>query len=128
MPHLRSLPHDAVLLDVFKRYPDTALPLLEYHQALMRGDSPLTVAQRELIAALVSSLNGCGYCHGVHAATARVFGVADGVLEALVHDVDTAPVNDRLRPLLRFVRKLTMTPARVTRSTIRSACVRCSTS
>jgi len=72
MAYLPSLPGDAVvLLDVFRAYPDTARPLLDYHQALLRGPSPLSVAERELIAAFMSGLNACGYCHGVHTATAQ---------------------------------------------------------
>jgi hypothetical protein len=51
MAYLPSVPGDAVLLDVFRAYPDTARPLLDYHQALLRGPSPLSVAERELIAA-----------------------------------------------------------------------------
>ncbi len=70
MTFLPSLPDDAVLLDVFRAFPQTARPLLEYHQALLRGPSPLSVAERELIAAFVSGLNACRYCHGVHTATA----------------------------------------------------------
>ncbi|MGH4017277.1 MAG: hypothetical protein ACRDSL_25785 [Pseudonocardiaceae bacterium] len=65
MTHLPSLPENATLLDVFRAYPDTARPLLDYHQVLLRGPSPLTVAERELIAAYVSGLNVCGYCHGI---------------------------------------------------------------
>ncbi|MGH3811345.1 MAG: carboxymuconolactone decarboxylase family protein [Pseudonocardiaceae bacterium] len=113
MAHLPSLPERAVLLDVFRAYPDTARPLLDYHEALMRGDSPLTVAERELIAAFVSALNACSYCHGVHQATARRFGVAEGILEGLLEDVETAAVEERLRPLLSYVAKLTVEPSRV---------------
>ena len=40
MTYLPSLPEGAVLLDVFRAYPETARPLLDYHQALMRGSSP----------------------------------------------------------------------------------------
>lgn len=113
MAHLPALPEHAVLLDVFRAYPEVAGPLLDYHEVLMRGDSALTVAERELIAAFVSALNACGYCHGVHHATARRFGVAEGVLEGLVEDVDTASVEERLKPLLRFVAKLTAEPSRI---------------
>jgi uncharacterized peroxidase-related enzyme len=81
---------------------------------LLRGPSPLPVAERELIAAYVSGLNACGYCHGVHAATARAFGVSEGTLAALLADVDSAPVAGRLKPLLEYARKLTVTPAKVT--------------
>ena len=66
---------------VFRRFPHTLPPLLEYHDRLLRDPSPLTVAERELIAAYVSGLNACTYC------------------------------DPRLKPLLAYVRKLTLTPA-----------------
>lgn len=113
MSHLPSLGEDAVLVDVFRRFPDTAGPLLDYHQVLLRGPSPLTVAQRELIAAYVSALNACQYCAGVHTATAAAFGVDEDLVTALVADVDTAPVEESMRPVLGLVRTLTLTPARV---------------
>lgn len=114
MTYLPSLPTDAVLLDVFRAYPQAARPLLDYHQVLLRGPSPFTLAERELIAAYVSGLNACHYCHGVHSATAQQFGIAEGTLAALLSDVDSAPVDDRIRPVLRYVRKLTLTPSRMT--------------
>ena len=116
MPHLKSLPPDAALLDVFRTFPRTSLPLLDYHEALLRGPSPLTIAERELIAAYVSSLNACDYCAGVHEATAVAFGVEPKLLDRLMHDLDTSPVAPRLKPLLRFVQKLTRRPARMTRA------------
>src|SRR5690349_7984961 len=78
MTYLPSVPDDAVLLDVFRAYPEIYRPLLDYHQALLRGPSPLSIAERELIAAYVSGLNACRYCHGVHQATAQAFGIGDG--------------------------------------------------
>jgi uncharacterized peroxidase-related enzyme len=114
MTYLPSLPHDAVLLDVFRAYPGTSRPLMEYHEALLRGPSPLTVAQRELIAAYVSGLNACRYCHGVHTATAEAFGIPDGTLSALLDDIGAAPVAERMKQLLRYVGKLTLTPAKIT--------------
>ncbi|GAA4213884.1 carboxymuconolactone decarboxylase family protein [Actinocatenispora rupis] len=114
MTFLPSLPPDAVLLDLFRAYPETAGPLVDHHRALLRGPSAFTVGERELIAAYVSGLNDCAYCHGVHDATARAFGVPDGLLAALLTDPDRAPVADELRPVLAYVRVLTLTPARVT--------------
>jgi uncharacterized peroxidase-related enzyme len=114
VPYLKSLPDDAVLLQVFRAYPDTARPLLDYHELVMRGPSPFTVAERELIAAYVSGVNECGYCHGVHTATAEAFGIPEGLLEALLADLDTAPVDEKIRAVLRYVGKLTTAPARLT--------------
>ncbi len=113
MTHLPSLPPDARLLDVFRRFPDAARPLLDYHQVVMRGASSLSVAERELIAAYVSGLNSCDYCFGVHQATSHAFGVDEGRLTALLEDLDAADVEDRMRPLLSYVTVLTRTPDRV---------------
>ena len=116
MSYLSSLPDDAVLMDVFKRYPETSRPLLDYHEVVMRGPSPFSVAERELIAAYVSGVNSCAYCQGVHTATAEACGVAAGAVPAAVADLDTSPVPENLRPVLRYVGKLTRTPAAISRA------------
>ncbi|GAB3463453.1 carboxymuconolactone decarboxylase family protein [Actinophytocola sediminis] len=114
MSYLSSLPDDAVLMDVFKLYPETSRPLLDYHEVVMRGPSPFTVAERELIAAYVSGVNSCGYCHGVHTATAEACGIAKGAVPAAVVDLDSAPIAANMRPVLRYVDKLTRTPSAIT--------------
>lgn len=114
MPFLSGLPAESTLLAVLARTPAAAAALLDYHEAVMRGESELTAGERETIAAYVSGLNACEYCHGVHEATARAFGLSPGVLDALLGDVDAAPVGARLKPLLRYARKLTLQPARMT--------------
>jgi len=113
MSFLRSLPTTATLRDVFKAFPHAARPLIEYHEQLMRGPSPLSVAERELIAAYVSGLNACSYCHGIHSATAEALGVECGLPAGLLRDSDHAPVGERLKPLLYYVRQLTLAPGRV---------------
>lgn len=107
------MPADAGLLSVFNLHPATALPLLDYHEALLRGASPLSVGERELIAAFVSALNACSYCHGVHAATAASFGIDETTIAMLLADLDTATIDERLKPLFRYVKKLTLTPSRM---------------
>jgi hypothetical protein len=62
MPYFTSLKSNAKVPDVMARFPNTTRPLVEYHEALLRGeDSPFTTAQRETMAAYVSGLNHCGY-------------------------------------------------------------------
>lgn len=114
MPYFKSLPADARLLDVFKQYPRLFEPLIEYHQRLLREDSPFSVAERELLAAFVSAVNACRYCAGVHEATARRFGVDERVLAQLLDDPASAPVPQRMKPVFRYVRKLTESPSRMT--------------
>jgi uncharacterized peroxidase-related enzyme len=110
----RRLPEQPELADVFRAYPIGARELLAYHDALLRGDSPLSVAERELIAAFVSGLNACAFCLGAHRIIAATFGIAESTVEALLADVGQAPVDERLKPLLRYVAKLTAAPATAT--------------
>lgn len=71
MPVFPSIEGEPGLDKVFRRFPHTVMPLLEYHDRLLRDPSPLTVAERELIAAYVSGINSCTYCHGAHVVAAR---------------------------------------------------------
>lgn len=107
MPHLPSLPASATLLDVFRKFPETCKPLIEFHEALLRGPSPFSEAERELIAAFVSTLNGCRYCRGVHVATAERLGIEKGMVARLVEQEDLSEAPARMRPVLSLARKLT---------------------
>ncbi|MBP2181099.1 putative peroxidase-related enzyme [Amycolatopsis magusensis] len=80
----------------------------------MRAPSPFSAGERELIAAYVSGLNNCDYCHGVHTVTAEQFGVPEGLLTAALSDLDNSPVDARMKPVLHYVGKLTRTPSRMT--------------
>lgn len=91
----------------------TARPLVEFHEALLRGDSPLEIGERELIAAFVSATNACAYCEGAHAAAAANFGVAPDLVEHLLRDLYNAPISDAMKPVLQFARKLTLTPSHI---------------
>lgn len=113
MAHLRSLPEDATLRDVFATYPEQMLHLNGFAEAVMRGPCQLSEGERELIAAYVSGLNACTYCLGVHAATAGAFGVEEDLFAVLLDSVEAAPVAERLKPILRYVKKLTESPSRM---------------
>jgi uncharacterized peroxidase-related enzyme len=114
MALLRSLPENATLADLRRTYADLLEKLRPYGQRLMRGPSPLTPGQRELIAAFVSGVNSCRYCQGAHSLVARAFGVDEAVLATSLDNADVAPIDARLKPILRYVRKLTETPSRMT--------------
>lgn len=112
--YLKSLPPDSRLLQVFQAFPDTVRPLLDFHELVLRGSSVFTPGERELLAAYVSGVNDCGYCHGIHTVTAEAFGVPVGLLKAALTDLDSAPVDDKLKPVLRYLGKLTLTPSKIT--------------
>lgn len=113
MSHIPSIGPHANLIDVFKRFADTSKPLIEFHEVLLRGPSPFSEAERELIAAYVSGLNRCRYCHGVHTATAEHLGVEAGVIGQLLTEAGLAAIPEKMRPVLRLARKLTAEPAGV---------------
>ena len=79
--------------------PETARPLGELAETLLRGDSTLSRGERELIAAYVSRLNECEYCASSHGATAAVQlpGGAAQVRDVLA---GAGAVSDKLRALL----------------------------
>jgi uncharacterized peroxidase-related enzyme len=110
------------ILGLLRFRPTTAKPLMELAEVLMRGESPLSRGERELIAAQVSQLNGCQFCynaHGTHAAL-QLDGGWDAV-DAIATDLDGAPVSDRLRALLRIAVAVTAGGKRVTPELVKSA-------
>jgi uncharacterized peroxidase-related enzyme len=113
MTYFPSLPDDAGVRHILALNPQAGRALLDFHTAVLRQDTALTAAHKELIAAFVSGLNACAYCHGVHRQTALAFGVDADLIEQLVADFDAAPVDAKLRPLLAYARKLTLTPAKM---------------
>lgn len=113
MPFLPSLPDPAHLKDLYARFPRNVRPLMEYTDGLLRSEGDLSVGERELIATYVSALNACTFCTGAHRAYAEVFGIDGALIDALIEDVETAPVDEKLRPVLAYVAKLNTLPSRL---------------
>lgn len=113
MSFFSSLNADAGVRDILRMNRPAGRALIAFHEAVMRQPSPLTPAERELIAAFVSSLNSCRYCYGVHARVTTALGLDEGLIAAIVEDPETASVPAKLRPILKFAGKLTLTPARM---------------
>lgn len=110
MPFFKGLPPDAGVRDIVQMNKPVGRALIALHEALLRGDSPLSRAQHELIAAYVSGLNECQYCFGVHSETAKAFGVPEENLRELLFAPDNVQMEARMRPLLEYVRRLTLSP------------------
>src|SRR5690625_6469711 len=56
------------IVGLFKYSPETAKPMSELAEVLLRGPSTLTTAEREMIASWVSYQNECHFCHTSHGA------------------------------------------------------------
>ncbi|QIP15449.1 peroxidase-related enzyme [Spirosoma aureum] len=101
MPHIQ-LPEGIPGIRSLVMYrPDTGKSLYELAQTLLRGDSPLSQAERELIATYVSARNNCNFCTQSHAAAARaLFGPDREVVDFVLDEYKTAPISDKLKALL----------------------------
>ena len=100
---------------------DTAAPIRELTQVLLRGPSTLTEGERELIASLVSHRNACRFCTTAHtAAAALLLGESDTV-EAVKRDPECAPVSPKMRALLRIAAKVQESGRAVTADDVAAA-------
>jgi uncharacterized peroxidase-related enzyme len=87
--------------------PETGKPLYDLAQVLLRGPSPLTPAERELIAAHVSALNDCTFCMSSHAAAARVlFGDQREIVDCVITNRPHEQLSDKMRALLQIAGKV----------------------
>jgi len=117
MPFLPSIAAEDKVPHVLAKFQNgTQIPLLEFHQALLRGDSPFSVKERELMAAYVSGVNACRYCYGAHSAVAKLYGVPEKLMVDLIDDPAQAEVDAKLRPVFAYIRKLTLTPTSMTQA------------
>lgn len=114
MPFFPSWPadvaEDAIHRFIFAMSPAVFAPWLKVEGEVMRGPSAFTPGERELMGGFCSRLNECTVCASTHGEAAVLLGIERGVLDALVEDIDTAPVRDELKPVFRYLRKLTLTP------------------
>lgn len=98
---------------MFRAYPELARPLHEFAHRLLRGPSPFTEGEREVLAAYVSRLTHCAFCEASHTAVAALYGYDRTIIEQLAQDLTHANIAERLKPVFRYVRRLTLAPARV---------------
>ena len=66
MPHITLNDDVPGILSLFEFRPETARPLSELAEVLLRSPSSLSRGDRELIASFVSHLNGCVFCTASH--------------------------------------------------------------
>jgi uncharacterized peroxidase-related enzyme len=109
----KSLPPGSNVGDIFKLKPDARRAQGELGRVIMRGDSALSPAERETIAAYVSHLNKCDYCYGGHSQLAQNLGADAAIFETIADDVEVLQVDEKLKPILRFAKKLTLEPNRI---------------
>jgi uncharacterized peroxidase-related enzyme len=128
VPEERSLPEEVLELqrpsreklgfvpNVLRNFALRPLHLLrwnDHYEELMKGDSGLSKAEREMIAVVVSVANACRYCIAAHSAALRKLTRDPSLADAIAADHTTAPVEPRVRAMLDYARKLTLDPTRM---------------
>ena len=99
--------------------PDTGKYLYDLVQVLLRDPSPLTAAERELIAAHVSARNNCGFCRDSHAAAAReLYGEQRALVDCVINEVSDASISNKMKALLTIAGKVQQSGKSVTAENI----------
>jgi uncharacterized peroxidase-related enzyme len=100
MPHIPLPEHLPTGLLEYRL--DTALPIRDLTQILLRGESTLTQGERELIATYVSSQNECVFCQTIHGAVASAYlGDEDwSFVNAVKEDYEQTPLTNKMKALL----------------------------
>jgi uncharacterized peroxidase-related enzyme len=81
--------------------PETAKPLNELAEVLLRSENSLTRGERELIATYVSSLNDCFFCQNAHGGIAQHYLHCDtNYIDEIKKDFEKTTISDKLKALL----------------------------
>ena len=110
------------IIGLMQYRPETAKPLSELAEILLRGPSTLTSAERELIASYVSHQNECHFCHSSHGAAAahHLDGDLD-LLDEIKNGFKNRDISPKLRALLSIAKKVQINGNRVTEDHIENA-------
>jgi uncharacterized peroxidase-related enzyme len=83
--------------------PETAKPLNELAEILLRSANSLTRGERELIASYVSYLNECNFCHNVHGGIAQYYLKCDSdFINNVKSDFLQTELSEKMKSLLKI--------------------------
>jgi len=121
MPYIPLEEHLPGITGLLEYRKDSGQPIRELTQILMRGNSTLTEAERELIASVVSSGNQCTFCSTAHTATADLLIGNHETSQKVKQDIATAPVSEKMKALLTIASLTRESGKRVTAEVIDKA-------
>lgn len=121
MPHIPLESHLPGITGLLEYRKDSAAPIRELTQILLRGESTLTEGERELIASLVSSRNECKFCTTAHTAAADILLGESQTCEMVKQDFETAPVSEKMKALLDIAASVQENGKKVTESKVERA-------
>jgi uncharacterized peroxidase-related enzyme len=107
MPHIALPDNLPGIRSAMAFRPETAKPLNELVEVLLRGPGTLSPGERELIATYVSSLNDCYYCQTIHGAIAAAHLNGDeDLVKRVKADFQHADISEKLKALLVIAAKV----------------------
>lgn len=121
MPHIPLPDHLPGITGLLEYRLDTALPIRELTQILLRGESTLTPGERELIATLVSSRNQTRFCTAAHTKAADLLLGEDETAGRVKQDYETAPVSEKMKALLAIAARAQTSGKEVTPEAVERA-------
>lgn len=90
--------------------PPTIPAHMDLYMKIMFSRSPLSRAEREMMAVVVSVTNGCEYCREHHLEALKHFWPENRSAAVSRLDAYAAGLDDRLKALFEYARALTVTP------------------
>ena len=129
VPELKDLPEDLRnrILDVqakagfvpnvflgFSHRPEEARAFFAWHDALLlKEDSGLSKAEREMIIVATSGANHCLYCVVAHGAILRLYAKQPQIADQLATNYLKADISERQRAMLAFALKVSFDSANI---------------
>lgn len=121
MPHIPLEEHLPGITGLLEYRKDSAQPIRELTQFLLRGPSTLTEGERELIATVVSHGNECKFCTTAHAAAAdKLLGECE-TSQAIRKDIESASLGEKMKALLVIASQVQKSGKNVTTQSVQRA-------
>ncbi len=121
MPYIPLATHLPGITGLLEYRRDTAAPIRELTQFLLRGPNSLTEAERELIATIVSYGNECRFCTTAHATAADALMGNSAVTEQIKIDHWQSTLSEKMKALLEIARLVRISGKAVTDNAIELA-------
>lgn len=112
-PSLEKLGFVPNVLRLYALRPSHLLAWNAWYEELMKGDSSLTKAEREMIAVVVSVTNECAYCTAAHSAALRKLTKDAALADQIAADHSLAAIPPRMTAALDYAVKLTREPTKM---------------
>lgn len=100
MPYIPLEEHLPGITGLLEYRKDSAAPIRNLTQLLLRGPSSLSEAERELIATIVSHRNQCKFCTTAHTAAADLLLGENNTTDEIKQNINTAQISEKMKSLL----------------------------